>query len=239
MKRRVILAAGAALLLSASAGCTHDWSVQKALGLESQSPATGPGSKDPNKAVSMPPASMAVAERVELVGRKVLSQNTFCGLDPNETLFTTAGVKEDVLFHRGGQIFISEGLVEKCKTDAELAAVLCSEMGQIIAEVKAAKAVGRDVSPIPDASFGSGPALGGTPFDAGRQVDMAYHEKRYPRGASTTGADATATARELLKGAGYSPAELDRVEGLVKQSNRGKELKKEISGSAPPPTWQK
>jgi hypothetical protein len=230
MKRLVILTAGVAFLLSA--GCTQDWLENKSL-LPDQRGV--PGTKD---AVKVPPASLAVAERVELVGRKIIAQNTFTGIEP---MFMTIGVPENVLFHRGSeQLFISQGLVEKCKTDAELAAVLCAEMGQMVAENRSAKAVGRDVDPIPDSHFGGSAQLpGGTAFDAGREAELAYHQKLHPRGASNTVAESADTARELLKGAGYSPAELDRVEALLKQSDRGEKIKKQMSASAPAPKWEK
>ena len=234
---RLAAVAGVALLLST--GCAHDgeWSVRKALGLE-DAPARGPvptgaTAKDTS---NLPPADLKTAERVETVGRKIIVQNTFTGIEP---LFCTVDVKESVLFHRGTeQLFISKGLVDKCGSDAEVAAVLCAELGQMVAEKRAAKAVGRDVDPIPDATTG-GNALfpGGTAFDAGRQADLAYHERKFPKAASAT--DASATARELLKGAGYSPAELDRVEPLLKQSDRGEKIRKQMGSSAPAPKWEK
>jgi hypothetical protein len=236
MKRLVTLTAGVTFLLST--GCAHDdWSVQKALGLDVRN--STPGTKN---AVTISPADLKVAERVELVGRKILVQNTFSGLDSAETFFRTIGAKENVLFHDGASVVISQGLVEKCQSDAELAAVLCVELGQMLNEKRNAKAVGRAIDPIPDASFGGNTLFpGGTAEDAGRQVEMRLHEKQFPRTANNT-ADATASARELLKGAGYSPAELDRVEGLIKesrQSSRNEALKKQLAGAAPDPTWQK
>jgi hypothetical protein len=237
MKRLVTLTAGVAFLLST--GCAHDdWSVQKALGLDARNPT--PGTKN---APTISPADLKVAERVEQVGRKILAQNTFSGLDSDDTLFQTAGVKESVLFHDGAAVVISQGLAEKCQSDAELSAVLCAELGQMLNEKRNAKAVGRaPVDPIPDSSFGGSTLFpGGTAEDAGRQVEMRLHEKQFPRTANNT-ADAMASARELLKGAGYSPAELDRVEGLLKESrqtDRGEKLKKQMAGAAPPPTWQK
>lgn len=234
MKRLAALAASAAVLFST--GCTHDgeWSVNKALGWK----------EPPGRVITPPPkdvpkATLAVAERVETLGRKIIAQNTFTGIEP---LFMTFGVPESVLFHRGSeQLCISQGLVEKCSTDAELAAVLCAELGQMIAEKRAAKATGHDVDPIPDANFGAGPLFpGGTAFDAGQQANLAYHEKQHPRGAPRPDpVDATNSARDLLKNAGYSPAELDRVEGLLKQSDRGEKLRKQMGGSAPAPEWKK
>ena len=234
MNRLVTLAAGCALL---STGCAHDadWSVRKALGWDDAPAARGakPAPKD------VPPATLAAAERVEQLGQKIIAQNTFTGITP---MFMAMGVKESVLFHSGTElVYISEGLVEKCKSDAELAAVLCAELGQMVAEKRTAKAVGRDVDPVPDATFGGGPLFpGGTAYDAGQQANLAFHEKKHPRGAARPDpADAANTARELLTGAGYNPAELDRVEPLLKQSERGEKLRKQMVGSAPLPEWKK
>ena len=120
MKRLVSMAAGVAFLLST--GCTNDgqWSVRKALGWEDpKAHGAMPAAKD------LPRAQVEVAERVEQLGRTIIARNTFTGIDP---LFHTIGVKESVLFHRGTEeLFISEGIVEKCKNDSELAAVLCAE----------------------------------------------------------------------------------------------------------------
>lgn len=238
MKRLAAMTAGAALLLST--GCMHDgeWSVRKALGWDEPTPPLRGRVVETPSTKNLPQPDPAIAERVELLGRKVVAQNTFVGIEP---LFFTIGVKEAVLFHRGPeQLVISEGLVEKCKSDAELAAVLCSELGQMVAEKRAAKAVGRDVDPIPDATHGAGPFPGGSAYDAGQMANLAFHERQHPRGAARPDPiDAAKTARELLSGAGYSPAELDRVEPLLKQSDRGEKLKKQMGGSAPPPDWKK
>ena len=62
----------------------------------------------------------------------------------------------------------------------------------------------------------------------------------HPRGGARADAtDAAKAAKELLTGAGYSPAELDRVESLLKQSERGEALKKQMSRPAPAPEWKK
>ncbi len=234
---RLAAVAGAALLCST--GCLHDgkdWSVRKALGLDE----TPPNAVKTPDMKNFPKANPALAERVENLGRKIVAQNTFTGIEP---LFHTIGVKESVLFHRGTEeLFISEGLVEKCKSDAELAAVMCAELGQMVSEKRVAKALGRDVDPIADVGTGAGPLFpGGTTVDAGRAADLAYHERKHPRGgAKPDPADAAATARELLKGAGYNALEYDRVEPLLKKSDRGEAIRKQMGGTAaPPPDWKK
>lgn len=240
MTRFAALAAGAAVLFAT--GCAHDGelSLSRALGWTDAPPPNVVRTPPPK---DVPAASLAVAERVENLGRTLIAQNTFTGIDP---AFMTIGIKEAVLFHRGTeQLFISEGLVERCGSDAELAAVLCSELGQMVTEKRTAKALGRDTDPMRDAAFGTAgaPFPGGTAFDAGRTAELAYHEQKHPRGqrpVAASSAEAANTARELLKGAGYSPAELDRVEPLLKQSERGEKIRKQMT-TAPSaePKWQK
>lgn len=231
MHRFAALVAGLSLLTAT--GCLSDgtWSARSLFGLDDGKPNFNP--KD------VPAASLQTAERVEVLGRRIIAQNTFTGIEP---MIFTLGVKDDVLFHRGpNELFISEGLVNKCKTEDELAAVLCSELGQMVAEVRNAKNMAREVSPLRDANHGAGPMVsGGTPYDAGQQANLAYHEKKYPRTAPGVDAEDTAkSARELMKGAGFDPANLERVQTLVKQSDRGEVLRKQMNTSAPPPTWQK
>jgi hypothetical protein len=238
MIRRVRLGLAAGVLgLTGLAGCVHDgeWSVSKALGWEPKNTVRTP---DPPK---FSPASLQAAERVETLGRRVIAQNTFTGLDP---LFHTIGVAEPMLFHRGtGELFISEGLVNRCKTEAELAAVLCSELGHMMTEKQAARRVGRDTDPIPDVRAPNAMEAGGITADQTRLAELAYHEKRYPRTPAgrdekpPVPGDPAKLARDLLKGAGFEPAELDRAEPILKQTDRTGPLRKQMAGSAPAPTW--
>ncbi len=225
----------ATALLGGAAGCMNDgeFSVRKALGWDDEPP-RGAVSVPKN----LPPASLEAAERVQLLGRQILAQNPFTGLEP---LFMTVGVKDPVLFHVGTeQLWISEGLVDKCGTDAELAAVLCWELAQMVTEKRAAQRFGRSVEPLPEISPGSGAATpGGTAYDAGQQANLAYHERQFPRKAPPPTSEAATIARELLQGAGFSVAELDRVEPLLKQSDRGEKLRKQLGGTTPTPKWEK
>jgi len=180
-------------------------------------------------------ADMEVRRRVDNLGRKILDQNTFTGLEPQ---FCTIGVKESVLFHVGArQLIISQGLVEKCQSDGELAAVLCSELGQMQIETRTAKALGRDPDQVPDATpDGTAQLPGGAAITTDRQPDRGRSASTPPKnGSRPETADATSAARELLKGAGYSPAELDRVDALLKLSPRSEQLRKQMGGSAPAP----
>jgi hypothetical protein len=214
----------------ASIGCETDgnWTVNKLLGWDDPKPPPVP---------KMPPANIEIAQRVENMGHRIIAQNTFAGIEP---LFTTIGVPQSVLFHRGPeQMFISEGLVKLCKSDAELAAVICSELGQMVAEKKAVRKPVGDHDSFPDASLPNGsPAMsGGAVVDAGRQAELAYQERRPKAVPAADPVDSAKQARTLLSAAGFDPATLDQVQPLLKQSDRGAILRKQMSGSAPAPTW--
>ena len=78
-----------------------------------------------------PIASTKSATRVHAIGAKLVSSN------PNEfarqPVFFTAGIQEPMLFsQKDGQIVISEGLVNRCASDDELAALLCVELGKLL-----------------------------------------------------------------------------------------------------------
>src|SRR5258708_6500896 len=134
-RRRILFAIGLALI--GACGCVRDQ-------FEKNSVVTA---KEQAKAPKVSPASVEVASHVDELAQRIIEQNTFTGIEP---VVTVIGIPDAVLFHRGpSQLFISEGLVKKCKTEPELAAVLCSELGQMMAQKRAGIQVGRDRDTIP------------------------------------------------------------------------------------------
>lgn len=224
MNRRAALAllTGGACLTTVS-GCLHD----TAGGI------TDSLSRDHKpKPSKFSPASLQIAQRVENLGRRIIDQNTFTGLDP---LFHTIGVPEPMLFHRGpSELFISEGLVKKCKTEDDLAAVLCSELAQMMAERRTARGVGRDRDTLTDTG-----QPGGAFTASGTQAAELTPGDKLRDTAAPAPADVTAMGKQLLTGAGFDPDHLDRVGPLLSQSDRGEILRKQLAGSAPAPTWKK
>src|SRR5262245_21381165 len=164
---RPVLGLAAVACLFAMSGCATDrpMSISQMLGWEDP----------PARPSKMPKADLAIAERVETLGRKIITQNTFTGIEP---LFHTVGVKELVLFHRGqGELFVSEGIAKECKTDNELAAVLCSELALMMTEKQAARRVGVDRDSIPEVAIPTDSGLaGGTPVDPARAAERAFQE---------------------------------------------------------------
>ena len=85
----------------------------------------------------LPAASTRAATRVNAVGSEVAAKNKDAlGVKP---VFFTMGVPEvEISHHKSGMVILSEGLVERCPTDAELAAVICHELGKLAAEQRGA-----------------------------------------------------------------------------------------------------
>src|SRR5216684_4124161 len=81
---------------------------------------------------SVPTASTESAARVDLLGRKILATNPQIGMKPQ---FMVIGSPQPEIFHKKNEgLFITEGLVKQCKTDGELAAVLCHELGKMVSD---------------------------------------------------------------------------------------------------------
>ncbi|WP_439620982.1 hypothetical protein [Gemmata sp.] len=234
MPNLAVRIAAAACACLAQTGCvTGELAAQRSLSPDPSSPNSAKVKTPGNPKIPM--AHLETSRRVEQLGKQILTQNPFTGVEP---AFATAGVPETVLFHRGTEmIVVSEGLVKKCKTDAELAAVLCTELGQMVAEKQGLKRAAKD--PIPESALpgGASPASG-APSDPGLQAELAFRERGRPRAPRVSETETAAKlSRELLRGAGFDPAEFDRVEPLVRQSDRGTALRKQMSDSAPPPKW--
>ncbi|MFO0798637.1 MAG: hypothetical protein U0804_14275 [Gemmataceae bacterium] len=220
MKLRASIGFAFGLLLVC--GCTHTdtFSVEKLLGWE-----------DPATANTLP-VSLPTSERVDSLGRRVMAQNPFSGLEP---LFHVVWVRETVLFHRGtAEVFISAGLVEKCKTEPELAAVLCSELGKMSAEKRRAAQLGKDREGIASVTL-----PGATTFDPVKAAEVGHKDAAGTKRFTPDELNADAVARDLLRGAGFDPAELDKVQPLLRQSQRGDDIRKQLAGSAAAPKWER
>jgi hypothetical protein len=220
MDRRA--ASGFACGLLLLCGCVHEgtFSVEKLLGW------------DEPTATAAAPVSLKTAERVDTLGRRIVAQNPFTGLEP---LFHVVWVRESVLFHRGtAELFVSASLAEKCKTEPELAAVLCSELGKMVAEKRRAASVGKDRDSIQNVTLPDGNGL-----DPAKAAEVARQEKPAARPFTADELNPEKLARELLRGAGYDVAELDRVQPLLRQSQRGDDIRKQVAGTAPAPKWER
>jgi hypothetical protein len=182
--------------------------------------------------------SARAAERVDQVGRTIMAANVFSGIDPS---FQTIGSKERILLHRGQEsIFISDSLVEECNTDAELAALLCSELGKMLAEKRNAVRMGyRD--PLMDITITNSGESGGITADQFRLAELAMHEQQMPKRAVDRAraeiTDPRRLAIEMLKTGGYDEKQYADAEQMLKGVNTNREMVRQLSGTSLMPSW--
>ncbi len=158
-----------------------------------------------------------LVHRVQDVGRKVANANPALGFRP---VFRVTGETGPVLSHKGEQeLIISEGLVQRCQTEGQLAALLCFELGKMSAERQAriqqlASASQRE--PPPEVRIGPD---GGSFGDADqiRKAELVKLGLERRRAAETPPQppDPRDLARQYLTRAGYAERELDAIEPFV------------------------
>jgi hypothetical protein len=171
------------------------------------------------------PATEAAARRVVAVGAAVVVANPQLGLRP---VFITTGAPQLEIFHKGTgalggcQVVLSEGLVRRCSGDAQLAAVICWELGKVIVERESL--AGRDQrrgesrpiieAPIDhDSSAAFGPADGTLLMEAGKREKPRRKATDPPLLPS-----ADLLAEQYLKRAGYAATDLDQVRPLLREA---------------------
>lgn len=175
--------------------------------------------------------SLRNAQRVQELGQRILEQNTFTGLTP---LFHHVNIQELLIFHRGSdELFISDGLIRRCNTEEELAAVLCRELGQMLAEKRMAKSLNYNTSSVPETAapppLGEGIIAASSPDLAGNAHENASSQ-----------CDPIELAQELLKGAGFDPQALNKISELTRELNKHPLLiARQISAPAQNPQWNR
>lgn len=229
---RRIAAAGAVLPALFATGCLQAGMNQGLMNRVFSLGSDAPPSREP---------SLAAAARVDQVGRQIVAANPFTGGDIS---FQTVGADDPAVFHRDAySIFITDALVNRCRTDGELAAVLCSELGKLVAERRNAARMGVP-EPLPDVPTGAtGSEAGGIPADQVRLAELGMMEKKYPRKtaerAKADFTDPRKLAAELLKTAGYDERELDRAEPILKSVAADSPVVRQLAGPGAAPQWSK
>jgi len=196
-----------------------------------------PGSAQQTHTVAFAPASHETALRVDRVGRDVLAANPQIGLRP---LFATIGASQPELFHQGSSmVHITEGLVAKCQGDGQLAALLCLELGKMVAErEQMASPQMRNPPRRPPLDVPIGNAGQFTAPDLTHMAELAPYDRDRQRAAKQLPPpDPAVLAGSYLEKAGFSPTELNAVAPLLAAAERNCSLEKQISGTPGVPTW--
>jgi hypothetical protein len=183
-------------------------------------------------------APLAAAARVDQVGRQVIAANPFVGGDVS---FQCVGSDEPAVFHRDTHsVFVTDTMVNRCQTDGELAAVLCSELAVMNAERRnAARMTGEPLPNVP--TGGSAGEMGGIPADQVRIAELGMWEMKRNRTPATQEkpADPRKLALEYLTSAGYKESDLDRADEILKDSSKDGPTVKQIIGPGSAPKWSR
>jgi hypothetical protein len=230
MARRIV-PLGLPLLLAAVGCLPQDYSLTA---LVSSNPFSSDPPAPPPAQVNYPPANGEAATRVGLVGQKIVAANSQAGVRP---LFRTVSAPQAEVFHCGtAEVIITEGLVKQC-TEGQLAALLALELGKMVSEREAQAAVKDQVpdrDPLPAMDIGTDAFSSRGAADMTRQAELARYErqKRAAAGRPVAPPDPQALAHRYLLSAGYSAADLQAAEPLIKAAAQNMALERQFTASS-------
>jgi hypothetical protein len=192
------------------------------------------------------PATEEAEKRVLVLGHQILEANTQSGLRPE---FLTIGSPQTEIFHNGtAMVYVTEGLVRKCETDGQLAAVLCNELAKMVAERETlANFTPRipDRPPPEDLPIGTDSRSAYLSPDPARLAELARYEKE--RHTVRPMPNPEVLAREYLQKAGFALTELEKVAPLLRAAEENYSFEKQLArpvlgvGNAPvtpPAVWR-
>ncbi|HEY2783928.1 MAG TPA: hypothetical protein VGJ05_03050 [Fimbriiglobus sp.] len=204
-----------------SCGCVTGWL---------RDPETGP-KQTPVAGASVPDATIQMAARLSNVGQTLLTANPFAGVNPNFFVMSTA---EPAVSHPDAfGVFVSEGMMAKCQTDDELAAVVALELGAMIAERRNLDRLGLA---DPAAAYIGGDDTTASPI---QDPNAKVVSTARPKPVNEPPAAPEQIAKELLTAAGYREDALARMSPLVQSARDKVDPTRAIGGPAAEPKWSR
>jgi hypothetical protein len=189
--------------------------------------------------VNMPGADESICVRVDSVGRKVLAANKQIGLNPH---FAAFGCETPEMFHVDHKVVcVTDGLVKKLTSEAELAAALSYELGRMVAEREAR--VKQDLKlaairpPIQVQAGGAG-QFGGV--DVASSAELARYDQAktdLKKAASIVRPDPEILARDYLEKAGFQRTDFDRIQPVLALAAKCGTLERQVKGVTPSGNW--
>ncbi len=186
---------------------------------------------------SYTPASAVLSERVDTVGKKVLLANPQIGLQP---LFATIYSESLEIFHVENRvIYVTKGVVDKCKTEPELAAVLANELGKMVSEREArTSAEIRNPEKRPPIQVPMGNGVQGSGADFTMVAELGKFEMNNPKSTRIpVRLDSTKLAGGYLEKAGFQVADLEAVRLVLQEADKNIALERGMKGMMPQSPW--
>jgi hypothetical protein len=186
-------------------------------------------------------ADESIGMCVDAVGRRLLAANPQIGLKP---AFGIIGAPTAEIFHPDANaIYVTEGLVKQCRSEADLAAVLASELGKMISEREAGANRKSRVEPLPPIELPIGSQGQPLAADPSHYVEMARFEQAHPRSARNKPIpppDPHLIAGNLLEQAGFQKSDLDGVASILRAADQNCTFERQFKGIITTPdgrTW--
>jgi hypothetical protein len=206
------------------AGCVNDQE-----SLVASSPFSAPPAQVQKVQTQFPQANVQIAAQVDQLGRKILAANPQIGMRP---FFCAIGSQNEEVFHQGSsKLIVTEGLVKQCKTEQELAAVICRELGKMVSEREALASPAMKTPPRrPPIQVEVGPGIGGNMrTDDGTELyELAKFEQAGGR-PTPLPPDPNHLAKVYLKKAGYAEAALDEAAPVFKAADKNSAWEKQMN----------
>ncbi len=184
------------------------------------------------------PAAQEIALRVDKVGKDLLEPNKTIPVRP---LFGTIGTPDVEIFHIGSNlIYVTEGLVKQCKTNAELAAVLSVELGKMVVERDAHLSPEvRNPEKMPPIRLPTGNGVNGLGGEMTATAELGKFEATNPKTSPRMlpRLDPTKLARGYLEKAGYQSTDVDAVGSILQTAEKNVTLERHFKGMAPQSPW--
>jgi hypothetical protein len=198
-------------------------------------PFTVPPAAPPPTRVAYKSGAADTAMLVDAIGRKIVAANPQLGLKP---LFGLIGSQEPEVFHQGTKlIYVTEGLVKQCKTEGQLAAVLCIELGRMVSEREALAGpqMREPEQQLPlDVPIGNAGQF--TTPDQVHLAEVARYDRERRAAHRSLPPNPKVLAKVYLKNAKYSEAELDAAAGALRAAEANGALEKQLSRAVAAPT---
>jgi len=188
--------------------------------------------------VTASPASMESAARVDRLGRNILAANHQIGLKPQ---FMVIGSPQPEIFHKQVEaLYVTDGLVKQCRTDGELAAVLCHELGKMVSdrEVQMGPQVWNPRrQPPPEVNIGNEGPGSFNPPDRTRLAELATFERERRESARPLPPpNPNLLARTYLQRAGFTEADLNAAQPLLQAAVANMTFEKQMV-KTPASSW--
>jgi hypothetical protein len=188
-----------------------------------------------NKAAPAAPETLILVDKI---GQALVAANPSIAMKPH---FLTITQAEPEIFHQGtSAIFITDGLVKKCATPDQLAAVLSLELGRMVSEreVLTSPEIRNPEKRLP-MTVPIGNAGQFTGLEQLNQAEVAALDcdRRRPSKRFVP-PDPEVLARKYLQAVNVDAKELDAAKPLLAQAEQNYAAEKQLVGQNQPMHWQ-